>query len=691
MSNLNIDKEDIFYVSLLNLNEQIALNLVNKDNNMVIYTEDYYKYKIIKNLVIDRLIKEKKVLIISDNIDNNLFQELNLIENKVINISNNDIDSIIKNQLKNISKTTGKTTISKLNVLSRNIIKSLKSLEDINNILNIKGYCGLTLLEMYNLSIKVEKGQLSNEYKRYRIKKPLVSYSYDMLKENVNNILKKDIIKDYIKYKRFNKNKIFDIINKPIDKNKINNSIKKLNGLINNPFSIELPVIKSIYTKYFLEYLTKNTFPTEQDISILSKEVNIKVNSSILNYKNIKSKINPLYWVNIKKYKSDLEESKKNFNIHENIIYLEYIENQKNISIYLHAFNFLKDIITDEEFKKFLKKLLDTNDTIEYLKSLRDTLVIVRNFNIILEKIESLNNVEKEILEYCYNNIENKNQFESLLTNIPNFHLLLNIEEIEVKYKNIIENYNNYNNILNNINLVIDTRAKLIPDVIKYVWDDKFLSEIKDQNININEINRLLNNSTDYSINLKDIILNLFPCIISNLNKAKDIINEFDLVIIYDYKSCYNNILNNLNSNNKYIIVSKEKTELSKFKDYNMKFININKPVCKFKFEKDLIFKSSLQKKIYLALKDLSYLMEINVQLDEYILPIVILDKFSKEPILVIEVDDMIYSKNYNIFKDDIYIHKYLDFLDLKFIRVWSNDWLKDKNTVINNIYSNIT
>lgn len=83
--------------------------------------------------------------------------------------------------------------------------------------------------------------------------------------------------------------------------------------------------------------------------------------------------------------------------------------------------------------------------------------------------------------------------------------------------------------------------------------------------------------------------------------------------------------------------------------------------------------------------------MEINVQLDEYILPIVILDKFSKEPILVIEVDDMIYSKNYNIFKDDIYIHKYLDFLDLKFIRVWSNDWLKDKNTVINNIYSNIT
>ncbi|AYE32994.1 hypothetical protein CP523_00270 [Clostridium septicum] len=419
MSNLNIDKEDIFYVSLLNLNEQIALNLVNKDNNMVIYTEDYYKYKIIKNLVIDRLIKEKKVLIISDNIDNNLFQELNLIKNKVINISNNDIDSIIKNQLKNISKTTGKTTISKLNVLSRNIIKSLKSLEDINNILNIKGYCGLTLLEMYNLSIKVEKGQLSNEYKRYRIKKPLVSYSYDMLKENVNNILKKDIIKDYIKYKRFNKNKIFDIINKPIDKNKINNSIKKLNGLINNPFSIELPVIKSIYTKYFLEYLTKNTFPTEQDISILSKEVNIKVNSSILNYKNIKSKINPLYWVNIKKYKSDLEESKKNFNIHENIIYLEYIENQKNISIYLHAFNFLKDIITDEEFKKFLKKLLDTNDTIEYLKSLRDTLVIVRNFNIILEKIESLNNVEKEILEYCYNNIENKNQFESLLTNIP--------------------------------------------------------------------------------------------------------------------------------------------------------------------------------------------------------------------------------------------------------------------------------
>ena len=143
MSNLNIDKEDIFYVSLLNLNEQIALNLVNKDNNMVIYTEDYYKYKIIKNLVIDRLIKEKKVLIISDNIDNNLFQELNLIKNKVINISNNDIDSIIKNQLKNISKTTGKTTISKLNVLSRNIIKSLKSLEDINNILNIKGYCGL--------------------------------------------------------------------------------------------------------------------------------------------------------------------------------------------------------------------------------------------------------------------------------------------------------------------------------------------------------------------------------------------------------------------------------------------------------------------------------------------------------------------------------------------------------------------
>ncbi|MBX7331124.1 hypothetical protein K4H54_07215, partial [Clostridium chauvoei] len=580
MRDLSISKKDMFYISLSDYTEEIAINLANKEKKLIFRTQgEANKIESIVNIVIDSLIKGKRVLIVNDDINeiNLLEDHLSIIKGKYlnINIKENIKMTILQKtyrEIFNLSQNTGKTTISKLNLLSKNIEKKIDSLVDIHNILNTKGYCKLTLLEMYNLSNNIDNIEEYNYYRPYRIKKPFINYSYEILNNKISNILKNNIIKNYIKYRKFYGNKIFKNLNTDINEDYLDIALRKLGVLINNPLAMELPLFKSKYTEYFIDRFIDRFIDNENiseiEIENFAKDINEKLNRYILtNKKSLNKKFNPLYWINYRKYKNMRSEYRIEFKKREDRVVLEYKENLQNIKIYIKAFDFLRYVLVEEEYLHFIEKVLKQDNVTQYLISLKDNLTIFKNFNIITESINKLDDTEREILDYCYNNLENKNEMEMLLKNIPNFHILLNIEEIQVKHSNIIDKYKAYSDILENINLTIENRSALIPQGIKYIWDAKILKSIEYSNDNLEKLigfleeTRYLKKESEIKIDSKiiDIINNTFPCVISNSSMAKDIIEnnieEFDLIITCNTENINDEFLYKLDKNNtRYII-----------------------------------------------------------------------------------------------------------------------------------------
>ncbi|MBX7363708.1 hypothetical protein K4H65_12915, partial [Clostridium chauvoei] len=102
---------------------------------------------------------------------------------------------------------------------------------------------------------------------------------------------------------------------------------------------------------------------------------------------------------------------------------------------------------------------------------------------------------------------------------------------------------------------------------------------------------------------------------------------------------------------------------------------------------KDVTYNNRIQEEVYNILINSQYLVKTNILLEDNILPLVVFDKKDKNPILVIDFDNLVYSENYRVLKNDIYINRLLEKMNIKYFRVWSIDWWKNKNLVINSIY----
>ena len=120
--------------------------------------------------------------------------------------------------------------------------------------------------------------------------------NYNELKEACKNILSSGLSTQYIQYRRFVDNDIYNYLKLPLDYNLINDSIYLINTIIDNK-EIEHNLIVSIYTEDFIDAYISNEIIDEDYILSLTNIVNLKYNYKLLN-KTITKK-----WFNIfKKY-----------------------------------------------------------------------------------------------------------------------------------------------------------------------------------------------------------------------------------------------------------------------------------------------------------------------------------------------------------------------------------------------------
>ena len=641
ISNTILNNSDSKKLLINNINEEDMLKVLNEITASYLFNKE--QVLIISNIKKSKILNEK------------IFKSL---EKRLIDFQDNyDLNDRIKKLLLDLDVQTGKTIISKIELINRDIKKKYEMLGQINNLFLNKNNNDISLMKKYEIT----ESKISNfnsyykYYKTFRVKKPLSKYSYSEVKESCEKILSLNLSSHYIKYRRFIDNNTFKCLRQPIDYNLINRAIVEISEIIKNK-TISYNLIRSKYTSDFIDVFFLNETMNENNIISLSNIVNLKYNYNLLNT-NKKS-----IWFNIFKRKKNLQQEDK-LNLFSNSqkeIHDEYINNYNSICSLKDKLYFLREILNDSTYIETIRNIVrgeDIYETLEfYLKILEVSYKSKKN----IESINDISSIEMDILNYCYEDLEEKKEINDLISSIPKLKLYLDIEEEEARYDNIIKIYNDYDKIIDNIFSDINKRNSLLYNAINNIWDNQLRegSSLLMENINyipMESLNRFV------------------PCVISNnsIDELQNLINKkfyFKKVIVLleDYCSANKNIINRLGDN--IIILSKNNS--SDINDF--KIIDTTELYNSYQannYENILITEIS----DFLINRGLTKVANINGNT---------LEMFkinSKEKIAII-VSPYSENFNYNTLLRDIYAYSYYREQNIKTYRLWYRDWWIDKH-----------
>lgn len=651
-------------LNLLSLNYISNIILNNNDNEKLLINnlneEDILK--VINEITAHYLFNKEQVLILSNDnkdkiLNENLFKSLG---KRLIDYQDDyNLNDKIIHLLSNLKEETGKTLISKVELINRDIKKKYEILGEINNLFLNRKADDISLIEKY----KITEKKISNfdyyykYYKTFRIKKPLNKYSYSEVKESCENISDSGSGSYYIKYRRFIDNDIFKCLKYPIDYNLLRKTISEINHIIKNK-TIAYNLIYTKYTSDFIDVFFLNDTMDENYISSLTNIINLKYNYDLLNNNEKKE------WFNIFKKKKKLQKE-DNLNLFSNCqkeIYNEYISNYNSICLLKDKLSFLKEILNDGTYIENFRNIVRGEDVYEALGFYLKIFEVAYKAKTNLEVIASLSPIEMDILNYCYEDLEEKNEINNFIVSIPKLKLYLDIEEEEARYNDIIKIYKEYDKTINNIFSDLSKRKSLLYNAINNVWDNQIRDgySILTENINyipMESLNRF------------------FPCVISNYstNELESLIdNKFYfkkvIVSIDDDSSINFDMLDKLGDN--IIILSKKNNS------YRNEFKIINNIDLSNSYKNDNNDNILISEIInFLIDKGLS----ININISGNYLEILKND-LDKKIVVIVSPD----SKSSNL--KDIYELNYYWENNIKTYRVWYRDWWIDKYRELGNI-----
>ena len=638
---------------LNNYNSNLLIKNLNEDKILEIVREISYNY----------MFNKDQILIISDIYTDNLIEEdlFKSLDNRLINLQE---DYSIKDRLNKVldclTDKTGKTNISKVELLNRSIMKKLQILNSINSIFYKYKNNDISLIEKYinthNLNIS---SSYDNFYKRFRIKKPLNDYSYSEVVLACNKILDSDTCSNYIKYRRFTDNNLFKCLKSPLNYNVLIESLDKLNNIISKDI-INYNLTHSKYTEDFLNELINNNL-TEENILSLSNIINLKYNYNLLNNKKKKA------WFNIFTKNKDSEEEYdlSLFSNYQKEIFNEYINNFNIIMDLKEKLSFLEEVLIDESYNELLTIIIRDDDLKDILTFYSKLLSTAYNTKANFEFINKLSTLEMLILNYCYNDVDKKNELNNTINLLPKFKLYLDIEEAELKHSDLIKIYKDYDKIVEDIYNEVNIRNILILSSINNIWDNKVREEYP-----------VLIENKKY-ISDKD-LKRFFPCIISNYSKEKlkELLDsDFffkKVILIFDTpkENLYLDELSNISEN---III------LTKSKDYNiLNFNTINEISLnssnKYNEEFILVYKNIEN---YLINKRPNLKVEFNndhIEISNNHKKIIVkISPYIEEDFMKQEIRDIFL---YNYYKEN----------NIKLYRLWYRDWWLNKFKELKNI-----
>ena len=503
--------------------------------------DDIYKL-ILKNSTLNDLIEacleNKNIAIIISN---------NEIEDVLIYLKNYILNNITIEELKkrvnavSINHTIDMVKIKKFNILNREISNNKKKIMEIFLSFIKKDNEGKSLNDLYSITKKSLEFK-DKEFKYFCILnkfKLFTDNNKEAIIENIQKLFEGEYINLFIKYKKFNGNK--ELTNEDIVKVKL-----KMSGILNNTFAFIPPIY---YNKYTSDFERENIYYknyNENQLLEVVKRINYKHNKKMLD------KITDIKWYklnDILNHKRILNENKEINNEYlrqQEIIYKQYIENIENLALFSNSFGFIKKVFKNEVLDEINNRITNEDDLYNYISYLKETLSSYEEYLVVASKIEMLNDIQSDILNYCYDKIDNKKDLGEIIQFIPNYFLYKEIEIDEIENEIEINNYESIDNKINNIYLALSSYKNIALQVLQEYSNKTTNDFIKENSIDIFSLNYKEIVDNKYKKENYKFLSKLYPITVIYEEEFKDnkkvIEKNFDIVIKSSDFFIYNGI-----------------------------------------------------------------------------------------------------------------------------------------------------
>ena len=510
--------------------------------------DDIYKY-ILKNSTLNDLIEacleNKNIAIIISNYE---------IEDVLIYLKNYILNNITTEELKkrvnavSINHTIDMVKIKKFNILNREISNNKKKIMEIFLSFIKKDNEGKSLNDLYSIT-KKSLDFKDKEFKYFCILnkfKLFTDNNKEAIIENIQKLFEGEYINLFIKYKKFNGNKKFNIINKELTNEDIVKVKLKMSGILNNTFAFIPPIYYNKYTSDFeREKIYYKNYNENQLLEVV-KRINYKHNKKMLD------KITDIKWYklnDILNHKRILNENKEINNEYlrqQEIIYKQYIENIENLALFSNSFGFIKKVFKNEVLDEINNRITNEEDLYNYMSYLKETLSSYEEYLVVASKIEMLNDIQSDILNYCYDKIDNKKDLGEIIQFIPNYFLYKEIEIDEIENEIEINNYESIDNKINNIYLALSSYKNIALQVLQEYSNKTTNDFIKENSIDIFSLNYKEIVDNKYKKENYKFLSKLYPITVIYEDEFKDnkkvIEKNFDIVIKSSDFFIYNGI-----------------------------------------------------------------------------------------------------------------------------------------------------
>lgn len=496
-----------------------------------------YKY-ILRNKALDNvtkaLIEGKSIVFLRKN--NKIDDLINYFNDFIIN--NFDeiklrerINEVVENMsIRNIK-------IKKVTVLKREITNNKNNIIDIFSSFINKDDFGYSLNDLYSLTNKnIEFKDEEFEYYNILSKAPIIlENERAIIINDAKYLLRSKYVNLFIKYSKFKDSKRFNIIKEKIDKDDIDKIINKLSGILNNTFAFIPPIYFNEYTSEFeREEIYYKNYNDEQMMEVV-RQINAKHNGKIL------EEIVKVKWYNLFKlikYKKISNENNlinEQYEKDEATIYNQYVENIENLKMFSNSFSFIKKVFKDEVLESIDKCIVNEEELYNYILYIKETLFIYKEYLVVKDKIESLSDVQIQLLSYAYDEIKNKNDLIKVLEFVPRYYLYDSIERMECDEARIITSYNNIDEKIFKLNAALLSYSTILLEVLKEISNKNTLEFMRKNKMEINKLNIQDMCADRYSTKNISFLLKLFPVLVLDENEYKDVKESidgyFDLVI----------------------------------------------------------------------------------------------------------------------------------------------------------------
>ncbi|MGN1212864.1 MAG: AAA domain-containing protein [Christensenellales bacterium] len=526
-----------FAISELDYAQQKTIENLNKNSNMVIYgPPGTGKSQTIVNIITDALTKGQKVLVVSQKKSalDVVYNRLGDLNCKATMITDSDKSKLnfylrAKQIHDSILSYTPQTIKQKNDELLSKIQYETEQLNEISKVLfEVQPY-GISLQQMYANSEII--GKKSNDYAVYTAllkNKNLMALNFDEIYDAVKSI--KDKNKHALYYKFLEKkqiNPLIDYIKSDIEMH----SLVKAQNLIKNVLSsrfVPFDITKQPYARDLLAYYLEHAENGKINYKPLTHFIASTKYPKL--YKNLKlSKlVFPLYPFARKKVKDK-----------ENEIESSFDKTLADLKEYVADYEILKEVLEPKGYLITCDNILSGNTM--YLKLLSNALneyVDVRDMNSVLK---DLNETEKLILKFAYQNSDSYKTFKYVTEKIVTFRTYAEVVKLEDKHKDTLAKLADFNNIKNRL----QSLKKEQREVNKKLCYEQNINEYKDyilQNIedSKNFVYQISKQQNLWPIRktfgaYKDFLLKLFPCWLLSPETASQILplekEMFDLVI----------------------------------------------------------------------------------------------------------------------------------------------------------------